>query len=65
MICAILHAYDLLLLSASVEGIERMLDCYYNLSIHLYLEFTVSIHLCMFCVGSDSELTIISMKQIS
>ena len=54
---AVMYADDLLLISATVEGLQRMLNCCYDLSVQLRLEFNCTKYLCC-CVGLASKLNI-------
>jgi len=56
-----MFADDLLLLSATVEGLQKMLNCCKDLSVKMRLEFNCTKSLC-FCVGPSSKLNISPMN---
>ena len=58
---AIMFADDLLLLSATVDGLQRMLNCCNDLSVQLRLEFNCKKSLCC-CIGPSSKHNISPMN---
>jgi len=59
----ILYADDIIILSASVRGLQTMLVCVFEVSRDLHLTFNCAKSSC-FSIGKGNKLTISDMNQI-